>query len=113
MSTKKLLIVGSGWTGTHLLDECKRQNVTNVSYTTTSGKDGSIAFKFDPASEDPEPFRALPDCDGTLLVTFPILGEAPARKFLKFYALVGFIAIETSIMWLLDGLILYWFPFVG
>ncbi|KAJ3107154.1 hypothetical protein HDU96_008008 [Phlyctochytrium bullatum] len=70
-------------TGTYVLTECQNAGVS-VGYTTTTGRDGSIPFKFDAESENPEPFRALPAAK-TVLITFPLKGELSARRFLTLY----------------------------
>ncbi|KAI8837086.1 hypothetical protein BC829DRAFT_405266 [Chytridium lagenaria] len=83
MTTIDLLIAGLGWTGEYVLRECESQSI-KVAYTTTSGRDNSIAFRFDPESDDPEPFRTLPSTS-TLLITFPLLGALAAKRFITLY----------------------------
>ena len=80
----QLLVLGMGWTGQYVVKACKRQNIV-VAATTTTGRDGTIPFKFDPTSDDPSPFRALPTAQKAVLITFPLLGKAAATRLVDLY----------------------------
>ncbi|KAI9016165.1 hypothetical protein DFJ74DRAFT_679663 [Hyaloraphidium curvatum] len=62
-----ILVLGVGWTGTFIMDLCKKRGVACVG-TTRDGRDGTIKFEF--GKDDP---ASLPDAD-MAIVTFPLLG---------------------------------------
>ncbi|KAI1120854.1 hypothetical protein F5Y10DRAFT_114001 [Nemania abortiva] len=78
-----LLILGAGWTSTFLIPRLKQQGVTYAA-TTTDGRNGTIPFRFDPASDDSAPFAALPTAK-TILITFPLKGTGPAARLVRAY----------------------------
>ncbi|KAJ3279526.1 hypothetical protein HDU79_000485 [Rhizoclosmatium sp. JEL0117] len=80
----ELLILGLGWTGTYVAEECRKDNVSFAG-TTRDGRNGSIAFAFDPLNTDPTPFAVLPPAT-TVLITFPLLSEVAAERLTRFYA---------------------------
>ncbi|TFK71497.1 hypothetical protein BDN72DRAFT_837545 [Pluteus cervinus] len=65
-----LLVLGAGWTSTFLLPLCSEQSIS-VAATSRTGRDSTIAFDFDPESDDLTPFRRLPNTK-TILIVFPI-----------------------------------------
>jgi hypothetical protein len=72
----QLLILGAGWTSTFLIPLLEKEKITYAA-TTTTGRDGSYKFKFDPEDKDGknvEQYRALPTAK-TILVTFPLKGK--------------------------------------
>lgn len=74
-----LLILGAGWTSTFLIPLCVTQNISYAATRRTPTVPGEIAFTFDPDSDDPEPYAALPPAR-TVLITFPIrVADASAR----------------------------------
>ncbi|KAJ3332034.1 hypothetical protein HDU76_001492 [Blyttiomyces sp. JEL0837] len=75
-STVELLILGK-------VAECLRRNISHAA-TTTSGRDGTIPFKFDPASTDPEAYKVLP-CASTIVITFPLMGPQPSENLTSLY----------------------------
>ncbi|KAI0475370.1 hypothetical protein GGR56DRAFT_509968 [Xylariaceae sp. FL0804] len=79
-----LLVLGAGWTSTFLLPLLAREGVRHAA-TTTDGRAGTIAFRFDPASDDPAPFRRLPAAR-TVLVVFPLKGAGQAARLVRLYA---------------------------
>ncbi|KAI0392910.1 hypothetical protein F5Y17DRAFT_336719 [Xylariaceae sp. FL0594] len=81
--TIDLLIIGAGWTSTFLIPLLEREGIKHAA-TTTDGRDGTIPFKFDPASEDPAPFERLPDAR-TVLITFPLKGRGESKRFLSLW----------------------------
>lgn len=78
-----LLILGAGWTSTFLIPLLVKENITYAA-TTTTGHDGTIAFKFDPASSEEGPFRRLPSAS-TVLITFPLTGKGPSALLTNLY----------------------------
>ena len=83
MSRVDLLVLGAGWTSTFLLPLCAARGISAAA-TTRSGRDGTLAFAFDPASDDPAPFRALPNAR-TVLVTFPIYVPGASARLVRLY----------------------------
>lgn len=47
--------------------------------TTTTGRDGTIQFKFDADSDDLEPYKVLPAAK-TILITFPLKGPGQSKN---------------------------------
>ncbi|KAH8673328.1 hypothetical protein BX600DRAFT_378117 [Xylariales sp. PMI_506] len=78
-----LLILGAGWTSTFLIPLLGREGITHAA-TTTDGRDRTIPFKFDPNSDDEEPYRKLPRAD-TVVITFPLKGEGQSERLVKLY----------------------------
>lgn len=78
-----LLILGAGWTFQFLQLVLEAEETTYAA-TTTSGHDNTIAFRFDPDSDDLEPFKKLPDAE-FVLITFPLKGRGPSTKLLAMY----------------------------
>ncbi len=78
------LVLGAGWLSQFLLPLLSSHKITNAA-TTTTGRDGTIKFVFDPDSENSEPYRQLPRAQ-TVLITFPIKGKASCKRLLDFYA---------------------------
>ncbi|KIW98870.1 uncharacterized protein Z519_00533 [Cladophialophora bantiana CBS 173.52] len=80
-----LLVLGAGWVWQFLEPLLnKRQDITYAA-TTTSGREGTIPFKFDPESADlEEAFKALPLAE-YVLVTFPLKGKGPSRRLVGMY----------------------------
>ncbi|KAI1821683.1 hypothetical protein F4861DRAFT_449672 [Xylaria intraflava] len=83
-SDVSLLILGAGWTSTFLIPLLQREDVKYAA-TTTSGRDGTISFKFDPSSDDASQFARLPSAE-TVLITFPLKGEGQSALLTKLYA---------------------------
>ncbi|KAH9897379.1 hypothetical protein F4778DRAFT_782965 [Xylariomycetidae sp. FL2044] len=78
-----ILILGAGWTSTFLLPLLHREHISHAA-TTRDGRQDTIRFTFDPTSDDPAPFRALPHAR-TVLITFPLQGRGPASKLVSLY----------------------------
>ncbi|KAI0175478.1 hypothetical protein GGR52DRAFT_314023 [Hypoxylon sp. FL1284] len=78
-----LLILGAGWTSTFLIPLLERQKIRYAA-TTTTGRDGTIRFRFDPDSSDPAPFGALPYAE-TVLITFPLRGKGQSSRLVRMY----------------------------
>ncbi len=86
------LCLGAGWLWQFLRPLLKERNTT-FAFTTTSGRDGSIKFRFNssPGSDDEnedtndkEAFSRLPRAK-TVLTTFPVKGKEALRRLVKGY----------------------------
>ena len=76
MSQVEILILGAGWTSIFLLPLLSKGNITYAA-TTTTGRNGTYKFKFDPEDKDGDnarQYRALPTAK-TILITFPLKGK--------------------------------------
>ncbi|KAI9014648.1 hypothetical protein BC832DRAFT_528354 [Gaertneriomyces semiglobifer] len=78
-----VLILGLGWTGDYLASLLTAENISYAS-TTTTGRDNTISFNYDPTLDDPTPFQTLPVAQ-YIVITFPIRGTDAATRFLSFY----------------------------
>lgn len=79
----ELLILGAGWTSTFLIPLLEREKVSWAA-TTTTGRDNTIPFKFDPNSGSAEPYKTLPRAK-TVLVTFPLTEKGPSKTITGLY----------------------------
>ena len=77
------LILGAGWTSIFLIPQLKSAAVTHAA-TTTTGRDGTIPFKFEPDSSDTIPFKRLPSAK-TILITFPLIGTGQSKRITDLY----------------------------
>lgn len=78
-----ILILGAGWTSTFLiplLEESKKKYAA----TSTTGRDHTIKFKFDPDATSADAYKALPEAD-TILITFPLQGKGQSKRLLEHY----------------------------
>lgn len=78
-----ILILGAGWTSTFLIPLLDAEKISHAE-TTTTGRDGTIPFKFDPDSESAEPYERLPPAD-TVLITFPLVGHGQSKRIVSLY----------------------------
>jgi hypothetical protein len=78
-----MLILGAGWTSTFLIPLLTRHHIP-YSATTTTGRNGTLKFIFDPASDSPKPYKILPAAH-SILITFPLTGNGQSAKLLKLY----------------------------
>ncbi|KAI6093424.1 hypothetical protein F4821DRAFT_80874 [Hypoxylon rubiginosum] len=78
-----LLILGAGWTSTFLIPLLESEDIKYAA-TTTTGRDDTIRFRFDPDSSDPTPFQTLPYAE-TVLITFPLRGNGQAAHLVHLY----------------------------
>ncbi|KAF9001486.1 hypothetical protein BDQ17DRAFT_1426448 [Cyathus striatus] len=83
VSSVSLLILGAGWTSTFLIPLCEERSIS-YACTTRSGRNSTIKFDFDSNSDDPEPYKALPDAK-TVLITFPITLPGASRRLVRLY----------------------------
>ncbi|KAL9026200.1 MAG: hypothetical protein Q9196_005095, partial [Gyalolechia fulgens] len=84
-----LLILGAGWTSTFLLPLLKAHHLTFAATTTTGHAiphllPTTIPFRFDPASDDEEPYQRLPSA-AAVLITFPLKGHGQSTRLVATY----------------------------
>ncbi|KAJ7679231.1 hypothetical protein DFH06DRAFT_1032944 [Mycena polygramma] len=102
-----ILILGAGWTSTFLIPLCHESKVTCAA-TTRSGSASTIPFEFQPSSDDPAPYKALPDAK-TVLITFPITASGASERLVRLYVSTrrenatteppAFIQLGTTSIW--------------
>ncbi|KAI9324921.1 hypothetical protein BDR26DRAFT_810694 [Obelidium mucronatum] len=79
-----ILVLGKGWTGTYIVDQCTKEQVS-VAATTRDGRDGTIAFAFDPSNnDDASQYYNLPTAT-TFLITFPVTSENAIETLIGMY----------------------------
>lgn len=83
MKEVDLLILGAGWTSTFLIPQLEDLKISHAE-TTTTGRDTTIPFKFDPDSGSPEPYKRLPSAH-TVLITFPLTGPSQSKSLVGLY----------------------------
>jgi hypothetical protein len=86
MKEVDLLILGAGWTSTFLIPALKSENISFAA-TTTTGRDNTIPFKFDPSSGSEDPYKHLPTAH-TVLITFPLTGHGQSKSIVGLYRAV-------------------------
>jgi hypothetical protein len=104
-SKTDLLILGAGWTSTFLIPLCHEQGISFAA-TSRTGRDGTLAFEFDPGAEDPSPYEILPEAK-SVLITFPIKTRGASERLVKLYksthgggkAEARFIQLGTTSIW--------------
>ena len=78
------LILGTGWTTSYLQPLLRSQGISYAT-TSSSGREGSIPFRFDPCNpSETEPYRSLPDAE-ILVITFALRNAAEARGLVHGY----------------------------
>lgn len=83
MQQKDYLILGAGWTSTFLIPLLKAHHHTYAA-TSTTGREGTQKFKFDPDNHDPSYFADLPNARN-ILITFPLNGKGQSELLIKSY----------------------------
>jgi hypothetical protein len=80
-----ILILGAGWTSTFLFPLLEREHIS-FSATTTTGRDNTIAWKYEPAGDenDSASYRLLPSAK-TVVITFPLKGKGHSRRLTQKY----------------------------
>jgi hypothetical protein len=80
-----VLILGAGWTSTFLIPLLKKERLTYEA-TTTTGRDGTLKFKFqhDDRDEAKDQWVALPVAK-TILITFPLKETGDSVYLTKCY----------------------------
>ena len=104
-SKTDLLILGAGWTSIFLIPLCQQQGISFAA-TSRTGRDGTLAFQFDPESDDPRAYEILPQAT-TVLITFPIETKGGSATLVKLYkrthggdkAEIRFIQLGTASIW--------------
>ncbi|KAL2059738.1 hypothetical protein VTL71DRAFT_10230 [Oculimacula yallundae] len=88
----EILILGAGWTSTFLIPILKAQKISHAD-TTTTGRDGTLKFKFSlPTKDDDEQnesnhlasYKALPTAK-TVLIVFPLKGADETNYLVETY----------------------------
>jgi len=77
------LILGAGWTSTFLIPQLEFSKISYAA-TTTTGRENTIQFKFDPDSNDLTPYKSLPSAK-TILITFPLTGTGQSKKIVGLF----------------------------
>ncbi|MCJ1381763.1 hypothetical protein MMC17_004874 [Xylographa soralifera] len=78
-----ILILGAGWTSTFLIPLLEARQISHAA-TSTTGRPGTLPFKFDPSSPSLEPYHLLPSAS-TILITFPLKGPHQSTHLLSLY----------------------------
>ncbi|MCJ1438366.1 hypothetical protein MMC27_007754 [Xylographa pallens] len=78
-----ILILGAGWTSTFLIPLLEARQISHAA-TSTTGRPGTLPFKFDPSSPSLEPYHLLPSAS-TVLITFPLKGPHQSTHLLSLY----------------------------
>jgi len=88
-SKVSILILGAGWTSTFLIPLLEQADISYAA-TSTTGRKGTLKFKFEHDSQDPTrednsaQYKRLPRAD-TILITFPLNGEHQSRHLITSY----------------------------
>ena len=77
------LVLGAGWTSTFLLPLLQARNLSYAS-TSTTGRDDTIEWKYDPAQTDPSYFSILPSARNIVIV-FPLTDKGSAHRLISSY----------------------------
>lgn len=78
-----ILILGAGWSSTFLLPLLLEANISYAA-TSTTGRDGTLKFKFEFGDENRAQYQNLPTAK-TVLITFPLKGEGQSSYLCKAY----------------------------
>lgn len=84
MQPVDVLVLGAGWTSTFLLPLLGHENLTHAA-TSTSGRPGTLPFRYDPDTTTADALAALPPAT-TILITFPLRGPAQSSHLTGLYA---------------------------
>ena len=101
------LILGAGWTSTFLIPLLKDRKISHAA-TTTTGRDDTIEFRFEPDSSNPSPYKALPAA-ATILITFPLRSEGQSRHLTSLYnqthpdTKTQYIQLGSTGIWQIEG----------
>jgi hypothetical protein len=79
-----ILILGAGWFSTFLIPFLLKEKLSYAA-TTTTGRDGTLKFKFECDATNLEEYEALPAAS-TVLITFPLKGNHQSSCLYKSYA---------------------------
>jgi len=100
----QLLILGAGWTSTFLIPLLESSKISYAA-TTTTGRDGTLKFRYDPNSEDLDQYRSLPAAS-MVLITFPLKGTGQSRQLVDRYNSTHYASPESKAVesnWILLG----------
>lgn len=78
-----MLILGAGWTSTFLIPLLKSHKISHAS-TSTTGREDTLKFKFDPVNDTADDYAVLPDATD-ILITFPLKGRHQSSHLLSRY----------------------------
>jgi hypothetical protein len=78
-----VLILGAGWTSTFLIPLLESRGTSHAA-TSTTGREGTVEFKFDASNDTLDDYRALPDAEN-ILITFPLKGKSQSSHLLSRY----------------------------
>ncbi|KAF5869869.1 uncharacterized protein Bfra_010014 [Botrytis fragariae] len=84
-SAVELLILGAGWTSTFLIPLLQQRGIKYAA-TTTTGRDGTYKFRFNP-EDDTDTRKQMLDLPTaqSILITFPLKGKGQSKSLVKFY----------------------------
>lgn len=82
-SEVSILVLGAGWTSTFLLPLLESRDISYAA-TTTTGRDGTIKFKFDHDDSSNDQYYSLPKAK-TILITFPLKGTGQSKHLVSSY----------------------------
>ncbi|TPX58244.1 hypothetical protein PhCBS80983_g03270 [Powellomyces hirtus] len=99
-----LLILGLGWCGAYITRLLTTLSVPHAA-TTTTGRDNTISFTFNPDSDDAEPYKALPRAT-TVIITFPVRTSPAIRRLVTLYETT----VNMKPNWILLGSTRPWAP---
>lgn len=77
------LILGAGWTSTLLVPLLKSKGLSYAS-TSTTGRDDTIEWKYDPDQSDPKYFDVLPSARNVVIV-FPLTDKGSSKRLTSSY----------------------------
>ncbi|KAH8883056.1 hypothetical protein GQ53DRAFT_831011 [Thozetella sp. PMI_491] len=80
-----LLILGAGWTSKFLVAALEDRGISYAA-TSTTGRDGTIPFRFDPDSDAEELYARLPSAK-TVVISFPLKGDGQSKHLTSLYDL--------------------------
>lgn len=78
-----ILILGAGWTSEFLI-LLLHGTKTSYAATSTTGREGTTKFVYDPNSNDLNPYKSLPIAT-TVLITFPLKGPNQSSHLVRLY----------------------------
>ncbi|KAJ2579929.1 hypothetical protein GGH95_002856 [Coemansia sp. RSA 1836] len=81
---KSVLVLGQGFVGKYLVELLKARDVDYAS-TTTTGRDGTIEWRLPEQTDDDTYDPPMPPAAESVVVTFPLKGEAEARRLIAGY----------------------------
>ncbi|KAJ2800728.1 hypothetical protein H4R20_003952 [Coemansia guatemalensis] len=95
VSPLQVLVLGRGFVGKYLTDLLEERGI-NYASTTTDGRDGTIKWRFSGEDDAPDAQASTLPFAESVVVTFPLLGSAAARKLIESYAGGGRHAVAGS-----------------